>query len=120
MGRGQFGFVLIGMPGLEKRLARYPQLYSRIGFVHNYRPLETEELRRILVDRLADLVALPPGFELSEPDVLAAILRITGGNLRLVVRLLTQIWRILEVKETSTVTADIVAAARDDLVIGTA
>lgn len=116
--KGRFGLVLIGMPGIEKRLARYPQLYSRIGFVHHYKPLPTEELRGILLSQCPKLTGSPPSRGLSAPDVLAEILRITGGNLRLVVRLLTQITRLLEVNATDSVTVDIVDAAREVLVIG--
>ena len=108
------------MPGIEKRLARYPQLYSRIGFVHHYRPLPAEELRRILLERFPDLAGTAPIQGLSSPDVLAAILQITSGNLRLVVRLLTQMARVLELNALEIVTVDVVDTARDVLVIGTA
>jgi DNA transposition AAA+ family ATPase len=79
--------VLVGMPGLEKRLARHAQLYSRVGFVHAYKPLRPDELSRLLRERWPDLApGLPKDGGIDE-DVISAIARMTAGNLRLVTRL---------------------------------
>jgi hypothetical protein len=42
----------------------------------------------------------------------------TGGNFRLLTRLLTQIERVLEVNQLHSVSTEVVEAARDSLVIG--
>jgi DNA transposition AAA+ family ATPase len=114
---GGIGLVLIGMPGIEKRLARYPQFYSRIGFVHEFRPLAAKQVSRLLEQRWT-----PPGVRLSqrplEPETVAAIIRITGGNFRLLNRLLTQMERILEINALQEVTKALVEAAPESLVIG--
>jgi DNA transposition AAA+ family ATPase len=116
---GGMGLVLIGMPGIEKRLARYPQLYSRVGFVHEFRPLATAEVRRLLSDRWApEGVTLPRG-ALRDEAAIAAIVRVAGGNFRLLQRLLTQIARVLQINGLRRVTADVVETARESLVIGT-
>ena len=114
---GQLGLILIGMPGLEKRLARYPQFYSRIGFVHEFRPLGTTEIRQLLEQRWTPTDVNLPVQPWAE-DAVAAIIRITGGNFRLLNRLLTQMERILEINSLQQVTKAVVEAARESLVIG--
>jgi len=107
--RHHMGVILIGMPGIERRLARYPQLYSRIGFAHEYRPLNPDELtvvltRRWHADGLATASGPAPGDDFTQTVVIATIARIAGGNFRLVDRLLTQIQRIREINDLETVT----------------
>ena len=46
--RRDLGLILIGMPGFDRQLSRYPQLYSRIGFAHQYRPLDLDDLPGVL------------------------------------------------------------------------
>jgi DNA transposition AAA+ family ATPase len=112
---GGVGLVLIGMPGIEKRMARYPQFYSRIGFVHEFRPLNVLEMRRLLTKGWTPLgVSLPE----LDSEAVTSVIRVTGGNFRLFERLLTQIERITEINKLTKVTKDVVEAARESLVIG--
>lgn len=112
------GVVLIGLPGIEKRLARYPQLYSRVGFVHHFRPLSEEELRFILAHKWQEVGLTFSPDDWTDAEALAAIARITGGNFRLVQRLFAQIERVLEINRLQTITAEVVETARENLVIG--
>jgi hypothetical protein len=113
--RSTIGLILIGMPGIEKRLARYAQFYSRIGFVHEFRTLNVAEVRRLL-----DELWMPDGLTLPRltDDILVAIMRITHGNFRLLNRLLTQVERILEINQLNQVTPAVLEAARENLVVG--
>jgi hypothetical protein len=115
---GSAGMVLIGMPGIEKRVARFPQFYSRIGFVHEFRPLDANQMQELLEQRWTPAGVTLPDEQLV-PEVIASLIRMTGGNFRLLTRLLTQIERVLSVNDLHLVSNAVVEAARDSLVIGT-
>jgi DNA transposition AAA+ family ATPase len=113
------GMVLIGMPGIEKRVARYPQFFSRIGFVHEFRALRDADIQALLEERWA-----PVGIHFPDsspnPEVISAIIRLTRGNFRLLVRLLTQMERVLAINKLQSLSIDVVETARENLVIGQA
>jgi DNA transposition AAA+ family ATPase len=113
------GLILVGMPGLEKRLARYPQLYSRVGFVHQYRTLAREEQKEI-IEQQVNLLGVERGVERKiEQEAVAQIIRMTGGNFRQMDRLLSQMKRIMEINpEVEVVSKEVVEAAREQLVFG--
>ena len=117
--RSGIGLVLICMPGLEMRLARYPQLYSRIGFVHQYRAQSTEELCFILAHNWAELGPAFAPDDFIDAEALVAIARIMGGNFRLMQQLFSQIERVLEINQPRMLSQEDVEAARG-LVIGPA
>ena len=116
--RTNIALILIGMPGMERKFSRFPQLYSRVGFAHEYRPLAEEELVFVLERRWRALGQDLNTEDFTDAQAIAAIARITRGNFRLVDRLFTQMQRIMKINELTTITDDVVEAARSTLVIG--
>lgn len=106
----QFGLILIGMPGIEKRFSRYPQLYSRIGFSHEFKRLSEDEMRFILPKIWLNLgLSYNPDY-FSDVEALNTIVRITAGNFRLIDRLFSQIKRIIKVNKLEAINREVVEA----------
>ena len=99
---------------------RYPQLYSRVGFVHQFHVLSQDETRWLLEQRWNHLGMHIRVDDFTDQEALAAIVRITGGNFRVIHRLLMQVERILEINQVQTVIKDVVETARENLVLGQA
>ncbi len=116
--RTGMGVILIGMPGIEKRLSRYAQLYSRVGFAHHYEALRGEELSFVLTKHWRRFGFFLDNADFTDAQATTAIARITGGNFRLLHRLFVQVGRILRINDLTVITSDVVEAARSTLVIG--
>lgn len=116
--RDGFGLILLGMPGLEKALARYAQLYSRIGGVYRYAPLDDAETRDVVVNHAKKLGSALPDEAFSDEDGVAALVRESRGNFRLLQKLLDQCERLVRINGLDTVSARAVDAARKTLTFG--
>ena len=111
------GIILIGMPGIEKRLSRYSQLYSRVGFIHQAKALKNDEIYKIIEDKWQDFWPQENGGS-QKKETISAIIRITRGNFRLLNRLMMQIDRIMEVNHFDFINKEAVETAREFLIIG--
>lgn len=112
------GMVLIGMPGMEKRLARYPQFYSRVGFAHEFQRISKKDIHFVLEHYWQKVGVSFEQDKEAYTKIMNNILLITNGNFRLMTRLFSQIKRIMQINNLQIITEDVIAAARDCLVIG--
>lgn len=87
--------------------------------MHEFRTLGATEIRQLLAQQwVPSGVTLPP--QPWADDAIAAVIRVTNGNFRLLNRLLTQMERILEINGLNAITKAVVETARETLVIGQA
>jgi hypothetical protein len=66
------------------------RICSLLGFVHEFRALDPAQVQELLEKKWTPAGVTLPDEQLL-PEVIASLIRMTGGNLRLLTRLLTQI-----------------------------
>ena len=96
---------------------RVPQLYSRAGFAHEMEPLSDDETRDFLEKRWSHRVKAYSD-DFTDKEAVAALLRITRGNIRLIERLMLQVEHVLVANQIQVVTKEVVETARQNLIIG--
>ncbi len=75
----EIALILIRMPGIEKRLIRFPQLYSRIGFAHAFKALSKEEIS-FIIKHYCNSLGVEVKFEdFMDQEAVSAVTRITQG-----------------------------------------
>jgi DNA transposition AAA+ family ATPase len=63
-------------------------------------------------------LTLNPVEDFTDAKAMAAVIRVTGGNWRLLHRLMAQVERLLQINGLHTITKEVVEAARENLIIG--
>jgi DNA transposition AAA+ family ATPase len=86
--------------------------------VHEFRALNADQVRELLTHRWSPAGVVLPDTGEFDAETVASIIRVTGGNFRLLGRLLTQVERILQINRLNRVTGAVIDAARESLVIG--
>ena len=75
-------------------------------------------MRRLLAEGWVPAGVTLPAISELDAETAAAIIRVTGGNFRLLDRLLTQMERIMRINDLAQVTKEVVESAGESLVIG--
>jgi Helix-turn-helix domain len=107
------GLLTLAHEGKKAYSAAFDLVHRR-----EFRPLSSAEVRQLLAQGWKPAGVTFPTISTLDAEAAAAIIRVTGGNFRLLDRLLTQMERIMRINDLAQVTKDVVESARESLVIG--
>lgn len=115
--RTPLSILLIGSPGIDRRLKRsgYGQLHSRLTLAYEIQTLTKEEMRLFISLKWKEL-----NLPLTADDaVSAAIMRLAHGNLRVLHRIFAEMKRLQRLNCLQIITPELVEVARGGLLLGT-
>jgi DNA transposition AAA+ family ATPase len=114
--RSTLSILLIGAPGIDRRLQRagYGQLHSRFDFVYQMKSMSKAEMRLFIEQKWLEL-KLP----LTADDTISsAIMRLGDGNFRRLNRIFGEVSRLQKLNCLPMITPDLIETARRSLLMG--
>lgn len=114
--------IFLGTPKLERRVEKFPQLYSRIGFYQEYAPFTVQETEDFLALALSEWEGLTDGprirtatrtFSPTERSAIWTIQQVTGGVVREIRRIMEQVDRLVRVNKVSEMDPEVVRLAAE-------
>lgn len=113
--RTNLSILLIGSPGIERRLQRaaYGQLFSRFNLAYKIEPITEKEAETFIALKWAAL-RLPLK---ADGVVAAAISKLAAGNFRTLHRIFAELERLQKLNRFQMITPDVVDAARRGLLL---
>ncbi len=97
-------------------LLRYQQFYSRIGFLHRYKPLDITRVREVLKN--PSVFGVDLGAEELSEEAVAGMIRYPEGNFRTLEKLTQRVESILEINGSTKADAEVVQLARQQILLG--
>jgi DNA transposition AAA+ family ATPase len=113
--RTNLSILLIGSPGIERRLQRaaYGQLFSRFTLAYKIEPLTEKEAETFIALKWTTL-GLPIK---ADGVVAAAISKLAGGNFRTLHRIFAELERLQKLNRFPMITPDVLDMARRGLLL---
>lgn len=107
----KIGFVLLGVPGFDRKVRLYDQVGNDVALYHEYTPPRSEELKRIL-----ELKWATEGITVEDAAI-TVIEEVTSSNIQKALNIQAEIERVRTINSISIITAELVQAATTSLLL---
>ncbi len=107
----KIGFILLGVPGFDRKVKMYDQVGSDVALYHEYTPPRSEELKQILELRWSSQGVT------VEDAAITFIEEVTSSNIQKALNIQSEIERVRGINSISIISPQLVQAASSSLLL---
>ena len=108
--KNKIGFVLLAVPGFDRKIRLYDQVGNDVALYHEYTAPRSEELKQILELRWSNEIRV-------EDAAITVIEEVTSSNIQRALNIQAEIDRVRVINSISIISAELVQAATSSLLL---